>query len=259
LFRGVSVPEAVHSAETIYIHVEDPRVGVIAYYAVLAYPKRTEAAKRPAFSDALIAIWMKEFARGLGRKNVPTFYTGYKNEKIWGGLRPGLKRLARRLSAGIIGWSVVLGGGWEALGPSGMVELFVPGPTTIDGAIRGYVGQRGTDEETETAAKNAMHRVWAESLPVLHLAMKNPIVVRTEEARLNGKEGPPSEPRFIDEDLLNSIFDPQWLRESLEGAEELRPTLGDLLGTNPNDRLYRGFRPENAIRLLPPIQTPRLG
>ncbi len=251
------MPEAVHSAETIYIHVEDPRVGVIAYYAVLAYPKRTEVAKRAAFSDALIAIWMKEFARGLGRKNVPTFYTGYKNEKIWGGLRLGFNRLARRFSAGAVGWSLVLGGAWEAFGPDGIAEVFVPGPTTIDRAMRGYVGRRGTDEETETAVRNAVHRVWAESLPVLHLSMKNPIVLRMVEAQLNSKGGRAPKPTFIEEDLLNSISEPQWLRESLEDAEDLRPTLGDRLGTKPNDSLYRGFRPEDAIRLLPSNQASR--
>jgi hypothetical protein len=251
---GSSNPaETADTAETIYIHVQDSRVGVIAYYAVLAYPKHGELAKRAAFSNALIAIWMKAFAGGLGRKSVPTFYTGFKNEKIWGALRLGLKRLARRLSAGEVGWSIVLSGTWEASGPDGIAEVFVPGSSTIDQAMRGYVGRRRTDEETETAVKNATHRVWAESLPVLHLAMKNPIVVRLTEARLNSEGASASKPTFT-EDLLNSIDEPQWLRESLEGAEELRPTLGDRLGADPHDPLCRGFKPEEALRLLPAVE-----
>ncbi len=229
-------------------------MGVIAYYAVLAYPKRSELEKRVAFSKALIATWMKAFAGGLGRKSVPNFYTGFKNEKIEGTLRLGFRRLARRLSAGTIGWSIVLGGTWEGSGPDGTAEVVVPGPCTIDQAMRGYVGRRGTDEETETAVKNTTHRVWAESLPVLHLAMKNPIVVRIMEDRLNSKGACASKPTFIDEDLLNSIYEPQWLRESLEGAEELRPTLGDRLGNDPHDPLGRGFKPEEALRLLPAVE-----
>jgi hypothetical protein len=240
----------------IYIHVHDPRVGVIAYYAVLAYPKPSELAKRAAFSKALIASWMKAFAGGLGRKQVPAFFTGFKNEKIGGALRLGLKRLARRLSAGTIGLSIVLRGTWEVAEHLGTAEVFVPGPSTIDQAIRAYVGRRGTEEETETAVKNETHRVWGESLPVLHLAMSNPIVVKVTQDRLNADRTIAPGPTFIDDKVLDSIFEPEWLRESLENAEELRPTLGDRLGTDPHDPLRRGFRPEEALRLLPAIEQP---
>jgi hypothetical protein len=246
-----SAPGSANSAETIYIHVMDSRVGVIAYYAVLAFPKRSESAKRATFSHALTATWMKAFAQGLGRKNVPTFYTSFKNEKIWTTLRLGLNRLARRLGAGTVGWSLMLSGTWEASGPHGIVEVAIPGPSTLDQAMRSYVGRHRTDQETETAVKNATHRVWAESLPVLHLAMNNPIVVRMIEARLNSDVANASKRTFIDGDLLNSIHEPLWLRESLESAEELRRTLGDRLGTDPHDPLGRGFKLENALRLLP--------
>ncbi len=249
-----SASESDNSAETIYIHVQDSRVGVIAYYAVLAFPKRSESAKRATFSHALTATWMKAFAQRLGRKNVPTFYTGFKNEKIRTTLRLGLNRLARRLGAGTVGWSLMLSGTWKASGSDGKVEVAISGPSTLDQAMRSYVGRHRTDQQTETAVKNARRRVWAESLPVLHLAMKNPIVVRMIQARLNGAVADATKRTFIDEDVLNSIYEPQWLQESLEGAEELRLILGDRLGTNPNDTLGRGFKLENAVRLLPAVE-----
>ena len=104
-------------------------------------------------------------------------------------------------------------------------------------------------EWDDPALPNAKHRVWAESLPVLHLAMTNPITVKIVGEILNHRLNARS--KDIERELLDSHHEPDWLREALEDAENLRPILGDMLGTDPVDPLGRGFMPEKAIRLLP--------
>src|SRR6267378_4285261 len=99
-----------NTAEIILINVQDHSVGALAYYAVLAYPKRIEMAKREAFFMAMKAMRIKEFAAMIPgvRKNIPPSYTGLKNEKIDGAIRRGWGRLLRRTRAGVVGWCVVL-------------------------------------------------------------------------------------------------------------------------------------------------------
>jgi hypothetical protein len=138
------------------------------YYAVLAYPDRVELERRRQFSGALVAMRVKEFARQLGgRQNAPAIYTGFKNEKIYGALRRGWKRLAKRLTAGQVGWNILLSGTYEASTADGKKEVAVPGANTIEMAMKSYVRMQGREHRygDQEAVKNAIHRVWAESLP----------------------------------------------------------------------------------------------
>jgi hypothetical protein len=247
--------EPASAAETIPINVQDPRVGVFVYYAVLAYPKKDELAKRRALVDAMRVMRVKGFAHQIGgRKNIPPAYTSFKNEKIYGAMRRGAKRLARRFMAGTAAWSIVLNEQrfrFDAPLPNGQVGRVLSGSKSVNKAMSALVKQQGNTREfgDSEAVRNITQRVWAESLPVLHLAMHNPIVVRTVEEQVNsGVIAPRLE---LSRALFGSIYEPEWLSKALGDAEELRLTLGDAMGTDPGDHLGRGFRPEKAIRLVP--------
>ncbi len=252
-----NLAETASTAEAIHVNVQDHSVGVLAYYAVLAYPKRIEMAKREAFFMAMKTMRIKEFAGMIPgvRKNIPPSYTGLKNEKIDGAIRRGWGRLLRRIRAGVAGWCVVLNEKpilLEVPAPTGEVGFILHGPNTVNRVMNAIVGGGRGDPKEATA--NAAHRTWAESLPVLHLAMKNPVTVKIVEELVNSGETSPSETsasKQINKELLDSIHESGWLRESLEGAEELRLTLPALLGTKPGDHLGRGFKSEFAIRLIP--------
>jgi hypothetical protein len=236
-------------AKTVPIEVTDSRAAVTTYYAILAYPDVAQLARRRIFRKALQDTWVKAFSRIMGRKIVPSSYTFLKNERIYSTLQLGIHRIVRRLGAGTIGWSLVMHGDWQASEHS--VQVTVPGSRTLDQALRSYIGKRRSEQETETALKNANHRIWGQSLSVLHLAMKNPVVLKIVENRLNREVMENPGPVDVFEDLVNSFYDPHWLLDSLRGAEELRLTLGDQLGSNPQDPLRRGFWPDRAIRLIP--------
>jgi len=242
---------------TYYINVQYPCVGVLAYYAVLAYPKRSEIAKREAFFIAMKARRTKEYVqliRGI-RKGIPSIYTRLKNEKIEGAMRRGWARLVKRIKAGVCGWCVALNERsflFDAPTPEGQAGFVLHGPNTVSKVMRALVD--GVPGDPKEAAARASHRIWAESLPVLHLAMRNRVTVKIVRELMNSggtSASKTSASRQINKELLDSTYDTDWLRESLEGAEELRLILGDRLGTDPHDRLGRGFRPESAIRLLP--------
>jgi len=234
------------AAETIYINVDDPRIGVLVYYGVLAYPKPSESADRQKFVNAMAAMHIKRFAAEIGsRKNIPTSFSRFKNEKIEGAKNLAFKRLAKRLGAGQIASLLCL----KKLQPFDGVLL--SGASTLNKMMQIYVAkqQNRRIEWDDHALSNAKHRVWVESFPVLHLAVTNPITVKIVDDIINDRLNARS--KDIERDLLESIDEPDWLREALEDAENLRPGLGDALGTYPDDPLGRGFMPEKAIRLLP--------
>jgi len=116
------------------------------YYAVLAYPERGELERRIQFAQAIVAMRVKEFAKQHGgRQNIPPLYTRLKNEKIYGALRLGWKRLAKRLTAGQVGWNILLSGTYEARTVDGKIKGFVPGANTIERAMQSYVRSQGKD------------------------------------------------------------------------------------------------------------------
>lgn len=252
---GTPIDSEISTGEKIYINVSDSRVGVLLYYAVLAYPDARDSLKRRAFVEAMAARQVKELSRQIGsRENIPKFYTSFKNEKIQDAFRRGCTRLARRFSAGTIGWSIRVAAqtlAYDVAAPDGPKFLLLTGAKTLNSAIRAYVENKEsrTIDWDDHSLANAKHRVWAESLPVLHLAMTNPIVVKIIQEQLN--TGKKIATKRIDTDIFDSIIEPAWLADSLDEAESLRPILGQELGTKPGHPTQRGFLPERALRLLP--------
>lgn len=248
------------TAETLYVDVREPSGavgGVLLYYVVLAYPERSDWQKRRAFFDAMVAMRFREFVvQGAARhKDIPPGFK-LKREKMRCGFNLGWKRVERRISAGIMGWCICLNGKsypYDVPTIDGKIGLILKGPNTVKDVVRAYFVNRQSSPEAvnlekESAMANIAHRVWAESFPVLHIAMENPVTLKIVETQV--KSGPPS-PAEIANDLFDSIHRPGWLREALEEAENLKPSLCDLLGTNQDDPRGLGFKAETAISLLP--------
>ena len=246
--------------ETIYICVREPSGpigGVLWYYAALAYPKRDERQKRRKFVEAMMAMRFKEFAVQFGsRKKIPRYFSRFKREKMLGGMNLGSKRIERRIRAGVMGWCICLNEKsypYSAPTPDGKLGVVLHGPNTVKAVIRAYVESRHAGPNPvfvalESALANAAHRIWAESLPVLHIAMANPITIKIVEAQANNA---PLDDGQVARDLFDSIHKPVWLRNSLEDAEVLRLNLRQRLGHGPDDPQRSGFKAESAIRLLP--------
>jgi hypothetical protein len=257
-------------AETRYIDVREPGGpvgGVFVYYAVLAYPCRAEWPKRRKFVETIAAMRYRELTiQGGGREQVPTFFRRFKREKMLSGINLGWKRIERRISAGIMAWCVCLNERrypYSAPTPDGKVGIELRGPNTVNKAIHAFVANRQSSPNPvyvaiEPARANVAHRVWAESFPVLHLAMSNPITVKIVEAQVN-HEVPSS--KQIAKDFFDSMHEPGWLCKALEDAEKLKLDLRERLGVDPNDPRGLGYKPEKAISLLPtedPSQAYRL-
>jgi len=248
------------SPEKIYVNVLEPSGpfgGVLLYYAILAYPDRSERQKRREFVEALVAMRFREFAvQGASRKDIPPYYRSFKREKMLSRVNLGWKRVERRIHAGIMGWCIYLNEKqyrYPTPRPDGKVGIILRGPNTVNKVVRAFVASRqgGSDPvhlAVEPALANVTHRVWAESLPVLHIAMENPITIKIVEAQV--WTGPPSG-KQIAKDLFDSIHEPRWLRETLEDAENLKSVLPEKLGTHSDDPRGLGYRSERAISLFP--------
>ena len=251
---------STNGAETIHIDVREPGGpvgGVLLYYAVLAYPDSSEWHKRRAFVDSMVAMRFREFVvQGAKRSAVPPDFRRFKREKMLCGINLGWKRVQRRIDAAIMGWCICLNGRsypYDAPTPEGKIGLVLRGPKTVNEMIRTYLANRcGTPDavnlQEESALANISHRVWAESFPVLHIAMANPITVKIVEDKVNSVR--PTE-KQIAKDLFDSIHQPTWLFKALEDAEALKCTLRERLGIDAGDSRDFGFKPETAIRLLP--------
>jgi hypothetical protein len=123
--------------EVIPIVTAYPEAGVIRYYAVLAYPGRNEVKERQNFATAILSLRFKEYAQLLRTRDaIPVRYSSFKNERIDGAIRPAFKRLAKRLTAGQVGWNRLLAGEYECDSPMGKIELVIPGVKTIAEAMR---------------------------------------------------------------------------------------------------------------------------
>ena len=256
-------------AELIRINVLEPSgpmAGVLMYYAVLAYPKCGEQPKRRSLIRAMGAMRFREFAiQGASWNDIPVAYRRFKREKILTSTNLGWKRIERRIHAGVMGWCIYLNGKhlrYSAPTPEGKIGLFLQGPHTVSEVIRTFIEQRhasdGVHLAPEAAFANVAHRVWAESLPVLHVAMLNPVTIKIIEAQIN-KE--PITPKQVAEEFFASIHEPAWLRKALEDGEYLKVDLVEQLGTNPDDPRNLGFKIERALTVVPtedPAQTTRI-
>jgi hypothetical protein len=251
---------AADAAEVIHVNVKEPSGpmgAVLLYYAVLAYPGHNEWPKRRVFIEAMVAMRFREFAvQGARREHIPLFYRRYKREKMLCRIRLGWSRVDRRISAAIMGWCIYLNQKhhrFETPTVDGKVGIYLRGPNTVNDVIRTFVASRQnsskpTHLESESAAANVAHRIWAESFPVLHLAMENPITLKIVEAQVSGRQVAEKE---MAKDLFDSVHEPTWLRGTLEDAENLKSVLPEKLGTHSDDPRGLGYRSERAISLLP--------
>jgi hypothetical protein len=228
-------------------------VSVLQYYAILAYPKSTECSKRRSFIEAMAAMRFKEFAIQLGsRKNVPASYRRFKKEKMLCGIRLGNSRLQRRVSAALMAWGICTSGEryrYEAPTPDGKIGIEIRAPNSVKKAIELYLKNKDVCLEESSAAANVAHRIWAESFPVLHLAVTTPIVQKIFHAQIFDGHPPTSEE--IAKDFFDSVHKPEWLPKALDDAEKALPILGSRLKTDSNKARDLGFNPEKVIRLLP--------
>ena len=251
---------SMDSAERIYVNVREPSgppASVLLYYAVLAYPNRRESQKRRGFVEALAAMRFREFlVNGAKREDIPLHYRRYKREKMLSRTTLGWKRVERRIHAGIMGWCIFLNGRHHRYAtptPDGKVGVFLRGPNTVNEVVRAFVASRQSGADPvhlalEPALANVAHRIWADSLPVLHIAMENPVTIKIVEAQV--QTGPPTG-KEIASDIFDSVHDPSWLRQAIEDADNLKRDLPERLGTDPNDPRGLGFRSCKAISLLP--------
>jgi hypothetical protein len=156
--------------------------GVPTFYALLAYPSQRELLRREEFRDALRADMLKAaIAVGSKRSQIPERYRRFKNEKICGVIRRGFRRISRRLTAGSMGYCICLAlcvtrkEGETLQVPSTVNKA--AGAVCVDKAMKTKKINLKLDLGTEGV--NIKHRVWAESLSVLHMAIAlYPLAVR---------------------------------------------------------------------------------
>ena len=237
---------------TVPVAGRGAHLGAMAYFAVLAYPKPQEWPKRNELVEALKAHLSKAYiARGGERRKVLPKYRGMKNEKIEKVLDKAFYRIkALRLPAAKMAyWKMIHG---QRVGPfliklkqssnEGNIGLKrfaqeYPSwePTTITECARRMAAmldvarqdwEQHCHEDTEFVwdEKNILHRVWASTKTVLHLAMFFP---HKGERKV---------------DVFRLIHDPSWLTSTLANAEALRRILPQFI---------HRYDSEKAIRLLP--------
>jgi hypothetical protein len=190
------------------------------------------------------------------RKSVPPRFRRYKREKMLSRCNMAWKRIERRVVAGQIGWCLCLNGRkhpYDTPSGDGKVGVILNGPTTVMDSVRAFLERRqaapsATHLDTGSAIANATHRIWAESLPVLHLAMAHPVVRKIIEDQVNSQEIPRG---VVARSLFDSIHDASWLRDTLVRAEFLWQDLPSCIPANPQNPHGLGYRPERAIRLIP--------
>lgn len=210
------------------------QMGAAAYLAVLAYPSRSEWGERDKFVKAVKSLLIKRaMRRGYPRKQIQEQYREFRNKQIYQTLNRAFRRLLRlRMPAGMAANWILIDG--VRLGPAvlpgkiplGVITLHAPkSPRRAMQAIQKKIEERDrAQREEDSSLANLHHRVWASSLPVLHLAM--PIA-----ERLNSQDNP-----------MRLIYDPSWVGSALRNAEFLVKYLPCKIPS---------FNPNKAIRLVP--------
>jgi hypothetical protein len=216
--------------------------GVRSLFAVLAYPSPREWKKRERFVMAMSALEYERFVQqGGSRRDVPAGIRRMKNQQIVGQLSRGFRKIAVRLSAGSVAYGMVFSGTYipyDAPAPDGSLGLAVHAPKAVTEALKELLKSKAENTskpyfESGAALCNAMHRIWALSLPVLHLAVALFPIVEF----YTGKSSAPL-PRI----LPCLIAQPTWFGSALRFAETLRTRLHEKVPT---------FKSGAAICLLP--------
>jgi hypothetical protein len=216
--------------ETTAIDVDAPGgdlLAAVAYLAVLAYPESYK--KRDRCVAAMLAL-MNRGARHLGLPTAPTASELFKQvppkrqaEILGRGSKGGaLRRIFRRMQA--------------ARAASEMLSRSVAGrrAVSLNEVAAAYDGN----------ASYFMHTIWAESKPVLHLALG----LRSALMRLSWVDD--GRPPYI-----QLLAKPEWVREAMRSAESWRRQLTAVrVNTNAPEFLGK-LDPEAWIRLIPVDQS----
>lgn len=191
----------------------DAHLGAMGFLAALAYPQ--DISKRNQFVEAAKANLTKIYiARGMPRAVAKPQFRRYVNRTIKNKIRRCQHRIeTRRLPAAMMAR-------WILLHHPPLVRVVDPEnpawkPTTVNAAVtRMAILLRHADPrhlEPVAELANLSHLVWAESKPVLHLALALYEAIQTQ-----GRDRGP---------LFDLVVDPGWLAPTLARAEALRRTL----------------------------------
>jgi hypothetical protein len=238
---------ANEAAEVRYVCAKGPCVydGVLSLYAMVAYPSRKEWDRRTDFVRALRALEFKKLlAQGRDRTTVPPAYRQFKNEKILGQLNRGFRRIGWRLSAGSMAYSMIFSGAripFDVPATDGRLGIQIDAPSTVNRAAEMLLADMAIRkkvplhiyERSGASQPNIKHRIWASSLPVLHLAVvlhqNVGVIMNASNAQLH--------------DALILLTQKQkWFGPALVMAERCRSLLPSKIPT---------FLPQNAVCLLP--------
>ena len=220
-----------HISETTLIPINEPlaRAGAIAYLAILAYPSRAEWRHRDNFVKAAKAwLFWRAVKRGYPKNLIKAEFVDkwrkkFGRTKADAAIDRAYNRIASRQlpAAAMFRWIKFHGFQIKLQFNSSKGVRFKNLPLKL--GYKGIPDQEGKRLSVNKAAEhyggideivNVKHRVWAESLPVLHLAM----ALENEIRRF--KDHPPDNLKRHPLDYL--ILDPSWLPKALKQAEMIR-------------------------------------
>jgi len=211
-------------AEDTYLPTMGPiaKIGAAMYLAVLAYPDLNDdkdRQKRDKFLEA-VAHWMDGDYSG-----------SWPSVEIKNVMALCFRRIrSRRFRAAQHAWTIHFWSTWT----SASLRPFWKGEIPKVPSAGDIVGTRPKDIPwkkwcSAEGRGNDMHRVWGQSLPVLHLTVA--MLRNATEDHLSN--------------LHNLIISPSWLSPALLESEYWRMTFGE--------HLEKSFDPTIAVRLLPAI------
>jgi len=218
--------------------------GVLAYFAVLAYPESLNSRDRENFRKALHSWRCKNVRNDLVYwERLSAEIRQMTNRSIRGKLHMGLKRIEKRLKAGFIAHKISINDrAMPSSNPtarSGIGLVVGCGADTVTEGLLEILREenphRSYDQHdigVRSAIEDLRRVIWTDSLPVLHIATSLEFI-------LCGLS--PDVPRWA---LVHRLLhDPRWLPDTLANAEWWRRYL-----VSPR---IPGFDKDKAIRLIP--------
>jgi hypothetical protein len=234
------------AGEVILVPTQGPMgtiCGAPLCFATLAYMNQVD--EREKFILAVRSSQRKRLMKPQGIRLPDTLRGAFpkmRERKAQGAWNMGRKRIHHRVTMGSLGWAVFAGDGVRYLysepTSDGKIGLELHGVGSLTKGVREILRQKKEggayyvepDVYPNPSAANEMH-LWAESMPVLHLAMAVSTKFEAFDPNLSD-----------DEKLFCLLHTSDWLLDTLKFAEQLRPIL--------HGRISR-FDPNKALRLIP--------
>ena len=208
----------------------------VIYFALLAYPRYEEREKLKRFAYAMAIPALKKFVSQGGDPSILSPDFRIKREKVQGALNMGIRRIGWRVTAASIAYGLCANGvyvPYDVPTSHGSTGVIFQAPDTVNKAVQALLDTKapsGRDSyfSFDSAAVNVKHRIWASSLPVLHLSLAlYPHIYRVGNRPNN---------------ITCLIREPQWLRGVLSEAERIRWLLPLRIPS---------FKPQDAVCILP--------